>query len=207
MYNIVTVRDTVRIPPKRFEEDLEDVIKSELAQDLVGRVSKEIGIVLSITDVLEVGEGRIILGDGAVYYDVDFQSLAYKPILNEVVEGDVSEITDFGAFVSFGPLDGLIHISQVTEDFMSHDEKNNVLVGKESGKVLKLGDKARCRIVAVSLKDNLNDTKIGLTMRQPYLGKFEWIEDERKNSDKDPESDEDKKDDSAKGAKKKGKKE
>lgn len=179
MYYISRVKDTVRVPPRRFEEDRTQVIKSELMHSIVGSINKEIGILLSIVDVHEVGEGKIILGDGAIYYDVSFDVLTYKPVLHEVVEGIVSEMTEFGAFVTFGPLDGLIHVSQVTEDFMSYDAKNANLIGKETNKTLQIEDLVRARIVAVSLKDSIADSKIGLTMRQPYLGKIEWIEAER----------------------------
>ena len=185
MYKLMTIKDTVRIPPKRFNENLEQVIISELENSLSGHVDKSAGIVLSITNVKEVGEGRVILGDGAIYYDVTFEALVYQPVLNEVVDGAVSEITEFGAFITLGPIDGLVHVSQITEDFMSYDQKGGTLVGKESKRVLKKDDSVRARIVAISLKDRTSTSKIGLTMRQPYLGKLEWLEEEKKRAKKE----------------------
>lgn len=180
MYKILAVEDTVRVPPKRFDEDLKEVIVSEFENTVAGRIDKNIGIILVVTDVDRISEGKIIMGDGAIYYNAIFDILAYQPMINEVVEGTVTEITEFGAFVNFGPMDGLIHVSQVTEDFMSYDQKNSLLVGKETRKILKQGDKVRARIVTVSLKGKFSDSKIGLTMRQPYLGKLEWLEEVRK---------------------------
>ncbi len=180
MYKIVTVEDTVRIPPNRFDEDLESVITQELELMVTGRVDKSLGVILAVTEVDEYGEGTVILGDGAVYYKTRFRILAYQPQVNEVVEGMVTEATEFGAFVNFGPIDGLIHVSQITEDFMSYDQKNAAFVGRESNKLLKVEDTVRARIVTVSMKSRVADSKIGLTMRQPYLGKLEWVEDERK---------------------------
>jgi len=185
MYKLMTIKDTVRIPPKRFNENLEQVIISELESSLSGSVDKNTGIVLSITNVKEVGDGRVILGDGAIYYDVTFDALVYQPVLNEVVDGAVSEITEFGAFITLGPIDGLVHVSQITEDFMSYDQKGGTLVGKESKRVLKKDDSVRARIVAISLKDRTSTSKIGLTMRQPYLGKLEWLEEEKKRAKKE----------------------
>jgi len=180
MYKLVLVRDTVRVPPKRFSEELNTVIGQELDSMITGRIEKNIGVVLSVTDVREVSEGKIILGDGAIYYDTLFELLAYMPMIHEVVEGYVTEVTEFGVFVNFGPIDGLIHVSQITEDFMTYDQKNAMLVGKASNKTRKVGDLVRARIVTVSLKNRVSDSKIGLTMRQPYLGKLEWIEEEKK---------------------------
>jgi DNA-directed RNA polymerase subunit E' len=57
------------------------------------------------------------------------------------------------------------------------------LIGKESKTSLEEGNKVRARIVALSLKGKSSkETKIGLTMRQPGLGRFEWIEEEKDKS-------------------------
>ena len=185
MYKILTVEDTVRIPPRRFDEELRSAAISEYENTVAGKIDKETGIILAVSDVREIGEGRVIMGDGSAYYDAVFDILVYQPVINEVVEGRVTEITEFGAFVNFGPIDGLVHISQITEDVMSYDQKNASLVGKETKKILKRGDSVRARIVTVSLKPRFADSKIGLTMRQPYLGKLEWLEEERRSKEKE----------------------
>ena len=179
MYKLVTVEDTVRIPQKRFTEELESVVTQELENMVIGRINKNIGLILAVNSIAEIGEGRIIHGDGAIYYDTKFEVLVYQPIVHEVVDGFITEGTEFGVFVNFGPIDGLIHVSQITEDFMSYDPKNSMFVGKESNKTLKQDDLVRARIVTVSMKNRSSDSKIGLTMRQPYLGKSEWIEAEK----------------------------
>ena len=152
---------------------------------VTGRIEKNVGVILAVTDVRAVSEGKIILGDGAVYFDTTFEVMSYVPMVHEVVEGYVTEVTEFGVFVNFGPIDGLIHVSQITEDFMTYDQKNAMLVGKESSKTLKVGDVVRARIVTVSMKNRVSESKIGLTMRQPYLGKNEWIEDDKKRQAED----------------------
>ena len=58
----------------------------------------------------------MIHGDGAVYQRVKFNALTFKPEVGEVVEGTVCEVVEFGAFVRFGPLDGLLHMSQIMKD-------------------------------------------------------------------------------------------
>jgi len=189
MFKIATIEDTVRIPPKRFGEDLSYVIKTELNDTIAGRVDKSVGIIISVIGVKEYKEGKIILGDGAVYHDVTFDVLAYQPNVHEVVGAVVTELTEFGAFVNFGPMDGLVHVSQITESFMVYDSKNKVFSDKSSSKNLKLGDIVRARIVTVSMKDRVSTSKVGLTMRQPYLGKLEWLEKDKKDKEKAREKD------------------
>ncbi len=181
MYARMRVRDTVRVPPTRLGEDLNEVINDLLWEQFEGKLDREYGMIVGIESIDEIGEGRIIEGDGAIYFDVVFSAITFKPLLQEVIEGEVVEIVEFGAFVSIGPLDALLHMSQITDDYMVYDEKGKRLVGKETKKVLEEGDAVRARIVALSLKEREPErSKIGLTMRQPWLGAIKWLEEEIK---------------------------
>ena len=96
----------------------------------------------------------------------------------------VVEIRKFGAFVRFGPLDGLLHVSQIMDDRVNIDEHNQRLVGVESKKDLKVGYKVRARVVSLSLSEiSPRDSRIGLTMRQPALGRLEWIQEAHKKAE------------------------
>ena len=88
-------------------------------------------------------------------------------------------------------MDGLIHVSQVTDDYITYDGKRGALLARESNKVLEEGDLVRARAVSVSIKDESNNniensrnSKIPLTMRQPNLGRFEWIEEAKQKTKK-----------------------
>ncbi|KUO43033.1 MAG: DNA-directed RNA polymerase subunit E' [Hadesarchaea archaeon YNP_N21] len=178
MYKLIEVKDTVRVPPSRFNEPLKEVIIDVLKKTYEGLTDSDLGVILAITEVKDIGVGRVVMGDGASYHDVIFEALVYRPEINEVVMGEVIEIVEFGSFIRLGPVDGLVHVSQVMDDFVGFDKKKGVLYGKESKRSLKEGDKVRARIVTVSMKRGTRG-KIGLTMRQPGLGKLEWIKEER----------------------------
>jgi len=143
-------------------------------------VDEELGYVIAVTNVKVSPVGKIIPGDGATYHKVSFSLLTFYPKIQEVVEGEVVEIADFGAFVRVGPIDALLHVSQLMDDFISYDEKQGVLMGKETKRKLTSGDRVRVRITAVSLGRAGSSGKIGVTARQPFLGKLEWIEQEVK---------------------------
>ena len=182
------IEDTVRIPPYRFDDPLEEVAIQTLNDTYNGRLDKKLGLLICVNEIEEIGEGRLIMGDGASYHNVVFNAIFFKPEQQEVIDGEVIEIAEFGAFVRIGPMDGLVHVSQVTDDYINYDSKRGALLAKESNKTLDEGDLVRTRIVAISLKDNsTKNTKIGLTMRQNNLGRFEWIE-EAKNKNKKAKS-------------------
>ncbi|ADI73479.1 DNA-directed RNA polymerase [Methanohalobium evestigatum Z-7303] len=180
MYKKMKLVDTVRISPDRLGDDETLSVKDALKNKLEGRIDKKNGSIVAITDIESIGEGHIIMGDGAVYYDVTFKAIVFMPMMQEVIEGKVVEIVDFGAFISFGAMDGLLHVSQITDDFMSYDGKNARLISKNSNRALAEGDYLRARIVAVSINErDPRESKIGLTMRQVGLGQFQWLEEER----------------------------
>jgi len=177
MFYRAEIKDYIRVPPNLFDLPIEEAIVKRVKNKYDGYISQELGIVIDVSSVDEVGEGIIIPGDGAAYYKTKFKLLTFKPGIQEVILGKIRDITDFGAFISMGPIEGMIHISQTMDDFVSFS-KEKTLAGKESHKVLKVNDMCRARIIALSYKDVTNP-KLGLTMRQPNLGKIEWIEEEK----------------------------
>jgi len=181
MFYKTQLMDHIRVPPSMFDEDLNLAIIQRVKKKFEGYISKEFGIVIDVADINEVGEGIIIAGDGAPYYEVKFELLTYKPEMHEVVFGKIKDIADFGAFINLGPIDGMIHVSQTMDDFVSFS-KEKILTGKETKRTLKVGDNCRARIIAVSFKD-LQNPKIGLTMRQAGIGKLDWLEEDQKKAE------------------------
>ena len=182
MFYVTSVSDHVRVEPKLFGLPTAEAVEKQLKETYSLRYEKDLGTSISVVDVLNVGEGIIIPGDGAAYYKSEFKLLAWKPELQELVYGTIAEITNFGAFIDMGAMRGMIHISQTMNDYVSFSKENS-LSGKQSKRVLKVGDQCLARIVAISHKGD--EPKIGLTMRQPGLGKLEWIKEDQAKKEKE----------------------
>jgi len=157
----VSLADVVRVPPDKFGSPLEDVSLDLLKLKYESTINPEHGYLILVTKVEVDRVGKIIAGDGATYHKVRFEVLTFYPLKQELVEGEIVEVTDFGAFVRIGPADALLHLSQIMDDYLT-----------------RVGSKVRVRITAVSLGHGISMGKIGVTCRQPYLGALEWIEDD-----------------------------
>jgi ribonuclease R len=61
-------------------------------------------------------------------------------------------VTAFGFFVELEELfvEGLVHISTLTDDLYTHAEKQHSLIGRRSGTVYRIGDAARVLVASVS---------------------------------------------------------
>ncbi|MBU0456992.1 MAG: DNA-directed RNA polymerase [Nanoarchaeota archaeon] len=177
MFYNIKVKDYIRVPPNMFNTTKKEAVLKNIKSTYENYVSKEFGFVLNVVDIGEIKEGVIVPGDGAGFYETEFELLTFKPELNELVYGRIRDITDFGAFVDLGGIEGMVHISQSMDDFVSFS-KEKVLQGKKTNQSLKVNDRCKARIIAVSYKD-LNNPKIGLSMRQEGLGKLEWLEQQQ----------------------------
>lgn len=79
--------------------------------------------------------------------------------LLEEFDGVVSAVTDFGLFVTLTDLfvDGMLHISQLGEDYFVYDPSLQRLTGQHHGQVFALGDKLTIKVLAVNLEERKID--------------------------------------------------
>ena len=173
----IKLKNIVRIPPTKFGTDISDAAFFILSEQFNGQIYENIGFIIVVIDVLEVGDGKILHGDACTYHNVTCTVLCYMPELHEIVEGTVVEVVEFGCFVRLGPSDALVHVSQICDDFIQFENMSQRFLGKESNKILTVDDVVRGRVIAVSMGSGRSG-KLGLTMRAPFLGKIEWINDE-----------------------------
>lgn len=182
MFSISTLVDVVRIPPSLFGKTLKKAAINILKEKYESMINADLGYIIMILDAKVQEMGKMIPGDGGTFHKVEFDALTFYPKLQEIVQGEIVDITDFGAFVRIGPTDALLHLSQVMDDYLKSDVKSGMILANQSGKTLKVGSTLRARITAVSLGKAATMGKIGITCRQPYLGADEWIAEEIKKS-------------------------
>src|SRR3989338_970741 len=183
MFYRTTLKSHIRVPPELLGNEVKTAITLQLKKQFEGYISREVGSVVEVSNVLEIGRGVIIPGDGAPYYQTTFEIITFRPELQEVVWGKVKDIAEFGVFLNIGPMDGMVHVSQTMDDFVSMS-KEKLLQGRDSKRTLKVGDICKGRVIAVSFKD-ISNPKIGITMRQQGLGKPEWSHEAPKEKEKE----------------------
>ena len=172
MYTIYKVRDVVRIPPGFFGLSLKEAASKVLASRYIGFLHPEMGIIVAVFNVDVDANGRILPGDGATYHEVTYEVLAFRPGVKEVVKGEVVNILNYGAWVNLGPVEGLVHVSQLMDDRLRFDSQRRAFIGERTGRIIEVGDFVRMRVVSVSMPSTGGKPRIQLTMKQPFLGKL-----------------------------------
>lgn len=81
--------------------------------------------------------------------------------IGEEFEGLISSVTSFGFFVELpNTIDGLVHITELTDDYYNYDEKNLMLVGEMTGKTYKLSDKVKVKVISCNKKERTIDFEL-----------------------------------------------
>jgi ribonuclease R len=85
---------------------------------------------------------------------VEWKTVIYlRERQGEVFAGHISGVTDFGIFVRLDELsvDGMVHISELVDDYYRYEDRGHRLVGERKGGVWRLGDPIKVRLVRVDL--------------------------------------------------------
>jgi len=170
-----------------FEAEVKDIVKGGLVVDvgLRGFIPASLVETYYVEDfneykgqtlklkVIELDreQNRVILSHSAVVEDEnESRKHALMQSLEEdqVVEGTVQRLTDFGAFVDIGGMDGLVHISQLAHE---HVEK--------ASDVVEEGQKIRVKVLSVD-RDN---ERISLSLKDTLPGPWEQVEDKVRPGD------------------------
>jgi ribonuclease R len=79
--------------------------------------------------------------------------------VGESFDGTVSGVTSFGLFVALDDIyiEGLLHITELGNDYFQHDNVRHVLTGERTGKSFRLGDRLRIKVVRVDMETSKID--------------------------------------------------
>jgi DNA-directed RNA polymerase subunit E' len=178
LYAEYTLYEWVGVRPElAFSGEIKKAVLQSLREELEGQVDESMGVIISVIDAEVEGDGVLLPNDPQIYFPVRYRVLSFEPILQEVDKGVVSDVREFGAFVSLGPADGFIHRTQLMDEDVDFVQELRAFKGRDSGRTVGVNDAVRVRVTQVSrVSRRMAAVRIGLTMRQPYLGKEEWYE-------------------------------
>ena len=85
-----------------------------------------------------------------------------KDRVGEVFEGSISSVVPFGIFVALDGVfvEGLVHVSELGQDYFHFDEKSHAMVGERSGRRFRLSDRVRVQLTRVDMEANKIDFRL-----------------------------------------------
>ncbi len=81
--------------------------------------------------------------------------------IGEEFEGLISGVTAFGIFVELeNTVEGLVHVSYMNDDYYRYDEDTYSLYGERTGKVYRIGDRVKVRVIGVNIDEHKVDFEL-----------------------------------------------
>ncbi len=97
-----------------------------------------------------------------------------KDRVGEIFEGSISSVVPFGIFVALDGVfvEGLVHVSELGQDYFHFEEKSHAMVGERSGRRFRLSDRVRVQLTRVDMESNKIDFR--LAEAAPIRGKSKY---------------------------------
>lgn len=100
MFVLSQIEHNLPMPPNLLSRPLVDAIKSELERLFLDKVVANLGLCVSVYDIVAVEGGFIFPGEGCSTYKVSFRLLMFRPFTGEVLVGKISGYDEKGLQVS-----------------------------------------------------------------------------------------------------------
>lgn len=132
---------------------VEDGDKSKILEVLKSYVGQSFDVQVITADS---GEEKLIVSEKAVHEEELGKRLSQLKI-GQVVEGTITGVVDFGAFVKFGELEGLVHISELAWQRIENPKE-----------IIKVGDQIKAKVISI------DKGRVSLSIKQ--LQADPWLE-------------------------------
>ncbi len=114
--------------------------------------------------------------------------------IGEEYDGIISSVTNFGMFVELpNTIEGLVHVSYLTDDYYRYDERSYAMIGERTGNVFRIGDEITVRVISVNKDERSVDFEVvgmkgsrrKLSKDKPQIIRSEKRSNRRKTNDND----------------------
>ncbi|WP_284141128.1 MULTISPECIES: ribonuclease R [unclassified Virgibacillus] len=103
--------------------------------------------------------------------------------IGEIFSGVISSVTSFGLFVELeNTVEGLVHVSYLTDDYYHFDERSYALIGERTGKVYRIGEPVDVRVISVNKEEHIVDFELVTASAKNGNGKKLKAKKEKKKS-------------------------
>ncbi|CAK9438425.1 uncharacterized protein LODBEIA_P26490 [Lodderomyces beijingensis] len=96
MFMLSEIQDLIRIPPHAFNIPIQHALTDELNKKYANKIVPNLGLAITVWDLLDIKDGLLKPGDGGSYVEVKFRFIIFKPFRGECLTGWITECTARG---------------------------------------------------------------------------------------------------------------
>lgn len=159
MFILSTFQDTIRVPASQLGKPIEDELTDILNARLANKVVHNVGLVICLKDIVDVGESYLHDGDGAIFTKCTFRMIVFRPQVGEVICGTLRSSSREGLKVSLDFFDSIVIPPKLLNETSRFDESDQSWTwyyddeGKTHSLKLEIGEKIRFRVYGEEFVD------------------------------------------------------
>jgi len=171
MFFHVKMTRFIELPPSCFYKNMKREINQRLLEDVEGTCQAEYGYIVCVTEVEEIGDGRIRDDIPEVSFPVEFRAIVFRPFKNEVLDGVVTQMDQFGIFVEVGPLQVYVSDQQIPSDYtLNTDLQPHWAYEHNEDPELKITIDTEVRMKLMNVRIELTEMAAVGTLNVNYMG-------------------------------------
>ena len=153
MFQIARLEDAnVKILPENLGRPRLEAITQEIESLYMDKVIKDLGLVVTLYEIVSIEGGTVYPGEGSAHFHVVFRVVVFRPFEGEVIEGRLKKADRKGLYVSIGFFQDVIVPEHLLQEPSVFDENEQLWVWmyqNEHKMFMELDEPIRFRVSAV----------------------------------------------------------
>ncbi|KAF2397520.1 DNA-directed RNA polymerase II 19 kDa polypeptide [Trichodelitschia bisporula] len=157
----------ISLHPSFFGPNIQRFLSEQLIEDVEG---KNVGdyFVVCVLDQYDFSEGRVIPGRAFAEFNVHYKAVVWKPFKGEVMDGEVTSVSEAGFFVEIGPLQAFVAKTMIPSEIKFDGHATPPQWSDNGEQVIEKGSQVRIKIKGV--RNELGTMYAIATIKEDYLG-------------------------------------
>ncbi|CBQ73300.1 related to RPC25-DNA-direcred RNA polymerase III, 25 KD subunit [Sporisorium reilianum SRZ2] len=107
MFVLADIQDTISVHPSAFGQPSLTSISDQINVKYANKILVDVGLCISLFDILSCSEGKVRFGDGCLYHHVTFRLIVFRPFTQEVLTGKIKSSDEAGIRITLGFFDDI----------------------------------------------------------------------------------------------------
>ena len=157
MFQIARLEDaSVKIPPENLGKPRLEAITQEIESLYIDKVIKDLGLVVTLYEIISIEGGTVYPGEGSAHFHVVFRVVVFRPFVGEVLEGKLKKADKTGIYISVGFFSDIFVPEHLLQEPSVFDEAEQLWVWMYQGEqkmFMDLEEPIRVRVQSVRFPD------------------------------------------------------
>lgn len=154
MFYLIDVEAKTSLSPEQLDptKNANELLLKALRDKLEGQVLKDIGLVVAVVSCSVSGEGMIPPRSPEIYFNTEIQMICFRPLEGEIIEGEIVNVTETGAFVNLGSIDAFWPRNRISNKRLSFNARRGILEDREGEISIRRKEKARLKVSNIDIR-------------------------------------------------------